>query len=54
MLQHIQDSNHTACYNVFQTAITLDVTTYSRQQSYRMLQHIPESNHRECIVVFLL
>jgi len=48
MLQGIPVSNHTAFYNVFQTAITLHATTYSWQQSYRMLQCIPDSNHTRC------
>jgi hypothetical protein len=63
MLQRIPVSNHTACYNVFQTAITgcynilqtviiQNATTYSRKQSYRMFQHIPDSNHTEYYNIF--
>jgi len=52
MLQDTPDSSHTECYNIFQTAIIQDVSTYSRQQSYRMLQHIPDSNPKECYNIF--
>jgi len=52
MLQYTPDSNHTECFNVFQTAIIQNATTYSRQQSYRMLQHIPDSNHIEFYNIF--